>query len=70
MTKKKPRICEILGVEPEERFRVVGESGRVCFREAFITDDGIVYAAVRQRMAGVGVCMLINGALRIVRRPY
>ena len=67
---KKHRICEILGVEPEERFRVVGENGVVHFREAFVSDGGIVFAAMRQPMVGHGVCALINGKLRIVRRPY
>lgn len=68
MDKQKPRICEVLGVEVGERFRV--ESDSCClYPEAFVGGDGVVRASVGQAMNGIRICQLVAGELRILRKP-
>lgn len=63
--KKKPRICEVLGVEVRERFNYEGLKS-----EFWVSEDGIL----RQEDGGEKnvspcVCLLINKPDGIVRRP-
>lgn len=64
----KPRICEVLGVEVGEHFRVESDSF-ILFPEAFVDESGIVRASAGQSMGGLRVCQLISGELRIIRQP-
>ena len=64
----KPHICEVLGVEVGERFRV--ESDDCClYPEAYVDDDEIVRASVGYAMDGMRLCQIIKGELRIIRKP-
>lgn len=65
---KRPHICEVLGVEAGERFRV--ESDDCClYPEAYVDDDEIVRASVGYAMDGMRLCQIIKGELRIIRKP-
>lgn len=61
----KPRICEVLGVEPEERFSI----GQY---EYWIDQNGDMWckAGTEEKMACGGVlCNIINHPDRIIRKP-
>ena len=67
-TQSKPRICQLLGVEVGERFRV--EIDNICLcPQAFVDEGGIVRAGVGAAMNAIQLCQLINGELRLIRRP-
>lgn len=60
---KKPRICEVLGVEVRERFDTE------CYKDAFIERDGTVRTNFRCLMDSDRVCEIINHPDRIIRKP-
>lgn len=63
-TEKKPRICEVLGVEVGERFTYGGVN-----TEFWVSDDGILQQEnVGERIMSPCVCLLINNPEGIVRR--
>lgn len=67
-TRQRPRICDILGVEAGERFRV--EIGDCClYPAAFVEENGVVFAGAGQEISPVRLCQLINGELRLTRVP-
>ena len=59
----KPRICEVLGVEVGERFKV---RGSIC---AYVDENGIVRWDDNDIMNPVHICDLINDKSRIIRKP-
>lgn len=59
----KPRICEVLGVEPEEKF----DTGS--YKEAYIDLFGIIRTNIGTLMDADRVCELINHPDRIIRKP-
>lgn len=67
--KEKPRMCEILGVEVGERFRV--QDGSCClYPEAFVDEGGILRSGAGYApMNGRDVCRMIKGELYISRCP-
>lgn len=59
----KPRICEVLGVEPEEKF----DAGP--YKDAYVDLLGIIWTNVGTLMDADRVCELINHPDRIIRKP-
>ena len=59
----KPRICEVLGVEPEEKFDTRS------YKDAYIDLFGIIRTNIGSVMDADRVCELINHPDRIIRRP-
>lgn len=59
----KPCICEVLGVEVGERFKV---RGSIC---AYVDENGIVRWDDNDIMNPVHICDLINDKSRIIRKP-
>lgn len=59
----KPRICEVLGVEPQEKF----DTGP--YKDAYIDLSGIIRTNVHTLMDADRVCELINHPDRIIRKP-
>lgn len=66
--RQRPLICSILGVDVGEKFRVEQE-GICLYPAAFVEENGVAYVSVGQAMDAVRLCQLINGELRIIRRP-
>ena len=60
---KKPRICEVLGVEPEEKF----DAGP--YKDAYVDLYGIIRTNIGSLMDSDRVCELINHPDRIIRKP-
>ena len=59
----KPRICEVLGVEPEEKF----DAGP--YKDAYVDLFGIIRTNIGSLMDVDRVCDLINHPDRIIRKP-
>ena len=59
----KPRICEVLGVEPEEKFDTRS------YKDAYIDLFGIIRTNIGSVMDADRVCELINHPDRIIRKP-
>lgn len=59
----KPRICEVLGVEPEEKFDTRS------YKDAYIDLFGIIRTNIGSVMDADRVCELINYPDRIIRKP-
>ena len=59
----KPRICDVLGVEPQEKF----DAGP--YKDAYIDLSGIIRTNVHTLMDADRVCELINHPDRIIRKP-
>ena len=59
----KPRICDVLGVEPQEKF----DAGP--YKDAYIDLSGIIRTNVHTLMDADRVCDLINYPDRIIRKP-
>lgn len=59
----KPRICEVLGVEPEEKF----DAGP--YKDAYIDLFGIIRTNIGSLMDTDRVCEIINHPDRIIRKP-
>ena len=59
----KPRICEVLGVEPEERF----DAGP--YKDAYVDLRGTIRTNIGLLMDADRVCELINHPDRIIRKP-
>ncbi len=59
----KPRICEVLGVEPEEKF----DAGP--YKDAYVDLFGIIRTNIGSVMDADRVCDLINHPDRIIRKP-
>lgn len=59
----KPRICEVLGVEPEERF----DAGP--YKDAYVDLRGTIRMNIGLLMDADRVCELINHPERIIRKP-
>lgn len=73
MKKELPRICYILGgeetpLEIGEKFEVSSEESCLC-KNAYVDESGVVYTSVRNTMSGVYLCQLIQGKVKIIRRP-
>lgn len=73
MKKELPRICYILGgedtpLEIGETFEVESEECSF-YKKAYVDEYGIVYAGIGNAMNGNGICRLIQGGLKIIRRP-
>lgn len=60
----KPRICELLGVEPEEKF----DAGP--YKDAYVDLFGIIRTNIGSVMDADQVCDLINHPDRIIRKPH
>lgn len=60
----KPRICEVLGVEPEEKF----DAGP--YKDAYVDLFGIIRTNIGSVMDADRVCDLINHPDRIIRKPH
>ena len=60
----KPRICEVLGVEPEEKFDTRS------YKDAYIDLFGIIRTNIGSVMDADRVCELINHPDRIIRKPH
>lgn len=63
MENQKPRICEVLGVEPKEKF----DAGS--YKDAYVDSFGIIRTNIGSRMDADRVCELINHPDRIIRKP-
>ena len=59
----KPRICEVLGVEPEEKFNAGP------YNDAYVDLFGIIRTNIGSVMDADRVCDLINHPDRIIRKP-
>ena len=59
----KPRICEVLGVEPEEKF----DAGS--YKDAYIDLYGNIRTNIGTLMNADRVCEIINHPDRIIRKP-
>ena len=59
----KPRICEVLGVEPEEKFDADP------YKDAYVDLFGIIRTNIGSAMDAYRVCELINHPDRIIRKP-
>ena len=59
----KPRICEVLGVEPEEKFNAGP------YNDAYVDLLGIIRTNIGSAMDAYRVCELINHPDRIIRKP-
>lgn len=62
---KKPRICEVLGVEVEEKF-TIGEN------QYFIDENGDMWCVTKngeKLRCGTAICSAINHPDRIIRKP-
>lgn len=59
----KPRICEVLGVEPEEKFNAGP------YNDAYVDLLGIIRTNIGSAMDACRVCELINHPDRIIRKP-
>lgn len=59
----KPRICEVLGVEPKEKF----DAGP--YKDAYVDSFGIIRTNIGSLMDADRVCELINHPDRIIRKP-
>ena len=59
----KPKICEVLGVEPEEKF----DAGT--YKDAYVDLFGIIRTNIGLVMDADRVCDLINHPDRIIRKP-
>lgn len=59
----KPRICEVLGVEPEEKF----DAGS--YKDAYIDLYGTIRTNIGTLMNADRVCEIINHPDRIIRKP-
>ena len=60
----KPRICEVLGVEPEEKF----DAGP--YKDAYVDLYGVIRTNIGTLMDADRVCELINHPDRIIRKPH
>lgn len=60
----KPRICEVLGVAPEEKF----DAGP--YKDAYVDLLGIIRTNIGSAMDADRVCDLINHPDRIIRKPH
>lgn len=60
----KPRICEVLGVEPEEKF----DAGS--YKDAYIDLYGTIRTNIGTLMNADRVCEIINHPDRIIRKPH
>lgn len=74
MKKELPRICYILGgdetpLEIGEKFEVRSDYGTLYMR-AHIEEDGTAYGGPDITMSGNYLCRLIQGKLKIIRRPH
>lgn len=74
MKKELPRICYILGgdetpLEIGEKFEVRSDYGTLYMR-AHIEEDGTVYGGPDITMSGNYLCRLIQGKLKLIRRPH
>ena len=73
MKKELPRICYILGgestpLEIGEKFEIRSDSDTL-YTRAYIEKDGTVYGRPDITMSGNYLCQLIQGELKIIRRP-
>lgn len=73
MKKELPRICYILGgdetpLEIGEKFEVRSDSNTL-YTRAYIGEDGTVYGRPDVAIPGCHLCQLIQGKLKIIRRP-
>ena len=73
MKKELPRICYILGggstpLEIGEKFEVRSDSDTL-YTRAHIEEDGTVYGRPDVAIPGCHLCQLIQGELKIIRRP-
>ena len=59
----KPRICEVLGVELEEKFNAGP------YNDAYVDLLGIIRTNIGSAMDAYRVCELINHPDRIIRKP-
>lgn len=59
----KPRICEVLGVEPKEKF----DAGP--YKDAYVDLFGVIRTNIGFLMDADRVCELINHPDRIIRKP-
>lgn len=59
----RPRICEVLGVEPEEKFNAG------LYKDAYVDLLGIIRTNIGSVMDAVQVRDLINHPDRIIRKP-
>ncbi|RGX52924.1 hypothetical protein DWV16_17595 [Anaerotruncus sp. AF02-27] len=74
MKKELPRICYILGgdetpLEIGEKFEVRSDSDTL-YTRAYIEEDGTVYGRPDVAIPGCHLCQLIQGELKIIRRPH
>lgn len=60
----KPRICEVLGVEPEEKF----DAGS--YKDAYADLYGTIRTNIDTLMDADRVCEIINHPDRIIRKPH
>ena len=60
----KPRICEVLGVEPEEKF----DAGS--YKDAYADLYGTIRTNIGTLMDADRVCEIINHPDRIIRKPH
>lgn len=60
----KPRICEVLGVEPEEKFDAVS------YKDAYADLYGTIRTNIGTLMDADRVCEIINHPDRIIRKPH
>lgn len=60
----KPRICEVLGVDVGERFRVEGQD-----EELFVNEQGWVFYGENGILSSSGIQTAINHPDRIIRKP-
>jgi hypothetical protein len=60
----KPRICEVLGVEPEEKF----DAGS--YKNAYADLYGTIRTNIGTLMDADRVCEIINNPDRIIRKPH
>lgn len=73
MKKELPRICYILGggstpLEIGEKFEVRSDSDTL-YTRAHIEEDGTVYGRPDVAIPGCHLCQLIQGELKLIRRP-
>ena len=59
----KPRICEVLGVEPKEKF----DAGS--YKDAYVDLYGTIRTNIGTLMDADQVCNIINHPDRIIRKP-
>ena len=74
MKKELPRICYILGgeetpLEIGEKFEVRSDSDTL-YTRAHIEEDVTVYGRPDVAIPGCHLCRLIQGELKIIRRPF